>query len=126
MKKESKKIGLLKQLENINKSQYRSHVEEVIESFGFEVVIIDYLDMVDLDELKNKSDDGIECYIYEKLKFFLKENDIRKIILAGDNFNYNVEPYHPEPRIRPRITKIINDISRECDLKIFVAFMHQK
>jgi gamma-glutamyl-gamma-aminobutyrate hydrolase PuuD len=113
-------IGLLKELNpGKNKKIFKHHIEQVIESFDDNVVVIDYYNMINWDLLKNQNDAQKEKVIYDALSKFFKKNHIKKIIIGGDNYNYNAPKYHPEPKQRFYFTKVLTKMIREKKIKVF-------
>lgn len=54
----------------------------------------------------------------KKVNDFIEENDITGIMLPGDFYNYDTHPFHPEPKSRPRYSKILLEIAKEKNLPL--------
>ncbi len=110
-------IGVLKSLEK--KDIIMKHnIIEVLESFNKNSVIIDYVNIVSWDKVQNLPSDSIDEMVYVELRKFLRKNHIKKIVIGGDNFNYNVPPYHPKPYARKFVTKAIARLEKEGRVKV--------
>lgn len=109
----------------------KHNIIEVLESFCVNPVIIDYNTVVDWNNIKSikpeeinektlkpEQIEQIDKLVYNNLKRFLKENKIYKVVIGGDNFNYNEEPYHPAPQSRRFITKALAQMEKEGKIKL--------
>lgn len=52
------------------------------------------------------------------LEDFLDKKNIHGIFLPGDYFNYDIEPFHPEPKERPRYSNILIEIAKKRQMPI--------
>ena len=111
-------IGVIEGLEKKSTNNAKHNIIEVLESFDRNPMIIDYLSIVNWSEIQNLSSDKIDDIVYHSLKKFLRKNHIKKIVLGGDNYNYNTEPYHPMPQARKFFTKAISRMEREGRVKV--------
>lgn len=114
----SENIGVLKWLDDGVNYGDKHNIEYVLESFGDKSIIIDYYNMVNWDEIKNYEDKEKELVIFNALTRFFKENDIKKVVMGGDNYNYNAPPYHPEPRERFYFTKVLSRMIDGKNVKV--------
>ena len=113
-------IAFLKQLKkNDEKQIFRHNIEEVIESFNDRPIILNYLNIVNWNLLKDADDATKEKEIYNTLKKFFKKNHIRKLIIGGDDYNYNEPPFHPEPRERFFFTKVLTKMIQRKEIRVF-------
>ena len=111
-------IGVIKGLEKKSSNNFKHNIVEVLESFNKNPIVIDYLNIVNWSEIQNLSSDNIDDIVYHSLKKFLRKNHIKKIVLGGDNYNYNTKPYHPMPQARKFFTKAITKMEREGRVKV--------
>lgn len=51
----------------------------------------------------------------------IKEQKISGILFPGDGFNYDAHPYHPQPKARPRYSKILVEIAKEQGIPLVGA-----
>jgi gamma-glutamyl-gamma-aminobutyrate hydrolase PuuD len=123
-------IGVLKGFGD-KPAALKHNITEVLESFCANPVIIDYTTIVDWNSIKNiKPEDineqtlkpeqivEIDKVVYKTLDKFLRDNKIRKIVIGGDNYNYNEVPYHPAPQSRRFITKALAQMEKEGKIKL--------
>ena len=105
-------------MENSEALKPKQNVIQVLESFHVNPMIIDYESLVDWHTVEKLSEKKVEKIVQNELKKFLKKNNITKIVLGGDSYNYNVVPFHTDPR-RPLFTKAIAKMEKEGKIKIF-------
>lgn len=103
--------------EELGEPRLRHNIIQVLESFHTHPITIDYEQLIDWHTVEKLSEKKIEKIFQNELKKFLTKNNITKIVLGGDNYNYNVPPLHPDPR-RPLFTKAISKMEKEGKIKI--------
>ncbi len=77
-----------------------SEIISIISSLGLEPVILNYRDLIDADFIFKKNNcnpERIEDVVFNIVRNYLKEQNIKKVIIPGDYYELQREPRHPTP-----------------------------
>ena len=83
--------------------------------FGSELSESD-LNKSDKQELIYQARKHTDKFLKESILRFIKKNKISALFIPGDLYNYDSEPYHPEPKNRPRYIKALLEIAKELNI----------
>lgn len=112
-------------------SRYGEHPFQVTENLGYNATALNYDEIYDRavmrtdDLFKNQSPPDKETRnkklfeeIKRELRYTLKSKKITSIIIPGDWYNYDREPFHPAPKKRPLVSNALFELVMEDGLDL--------
>ena len=95
-----------------------SELYNIVSSFKLNPIILNYRELLDVDLLYTKSKldhEELEKKIFDIVKKYLKKNNIHKVIIPGDTYNIQHEPFHPTPN-RELLTNVLTKMAQANDI----------